>query len=92
MKYNISKQSDELEIKVGGIKGKEKQLVDAFQKCQEGSCLCPTQEYQKLDSLQIEQTDGEIKLRLRPKEGTQFNQAEIERCLEHTSGRLKSEK
>ena len=89
MKFKISKKAKDVEIKVGGVEGQEQQLLDAFQECKEGRCTCPTQEYQKLDALQIEHANGEISLRLKPKEGTEFDQAEIERCLEHTKSRLK---
>jgi len=89
MKYQISKKAQEVEIKVGGVEGQEQQLLDAFQECQEGRCTCPTQEYQKLDSLQVEHANGEISLRLKPKEGAEFDQAEIERCLAHTAAQIK---
>ena len=89
MKYQISKKAQEVEIKVGGVEGQEQQLLDAFQECQEGRCTCPTQEYQKLDSLQVEQVNGEINLRLKPKKGAEFDQVEIERCLAHTAARIK---
>ncbi len=92
MKYQISKKPDGLEVKVAGIEGKEEQLLAAFKECQEGRCSCPTQEYQKLGSLLVEQTAGKISLRLKSKEGTQFNQGEIERCLEHTQAQIKSKK
>ena len=88
MKYHISKNPDGLEIRVADLEGKEEQLVEAFRECQEGRCSCPTQEYQKLGSLQVEQSNGEINLRLVSRHGTQFDQAEIEKCLEHSKGRI----
>jgi hypothetical protein len=92
MKYQITKKPDDLEIEVVGIEGKEKQLLEAFKKCQEGRCSCPTQEYQKLGSLQVEQADGKISLGLKSKEGTKFDQVEIEKCLEHTKEKVSSRK
>jgi hypothetical protein len=89
MKFRISKKTEEVEIKVSGVEGQEQQLLDAFQECKEGRCTCPTQEYQKLDALQVEHVNGEISLRLKPKEGAEFDQAEIERCLAHTAERIK---
>lgn len=91
MKYQITKQSDTLEIKVEGNEDKE-QMLEMFERCRDGRCSCPTKEYKKLDSMQVEQVDGKINLRLKSKEGTQFNQAEIERCLEHTRARIKAQK
>jgi hypothetical protein len=89
MKYKLSKQAQDIEIKVGDVEGQENQLLDAFQECQEGRCKCPTQEYQKLGSLQVEKVKGGISLRLKPKTGAEFDQAEIERCLAHTAARIK---
>lgn len=92
MKYQISRKPDGLEIEVVGIKGEEEQLLQAFKACQEGRCSCPTQEYQKLGSFQVAQTDGKISLGLKSKEGTKFDQVEIERCLERTKARVRSQK
>ena len=89
MEYQITKLPDGLQINVAGVDGKEMHLMESFKECQEGRCSCPTQEYQKLDSLQFEQTDGKISLHLKSKEGAQFDQGEIERCLEHTQARVK---
>ena len=73
---------------VADLEGNEEQLMEAFRECQEGRCSCPTREYQKLGSLQVEQKNGEIKLRLVSKHGTKFEEAEIEQCMEHTKGRI----
>lgn len=90
MKYQITKKSDGLDIEVVGIEGEESRLLEAFKECQEGRCSCPTQEYQKLDSLQIAQANGKISLGLKSRDGTQLDQGEIEKCLEHTKARVKS--
>jgi hypothetical protein len=92
MKYQITKNPEGLEIRVADLEGNEGQLMEAFRECQEGRCSCPTQEYQKLGSLQVEQINGEINLRLVSRNGTQFDQAEIEQCLEHTKGRVSPQK
>jgi hypothetical protein len=92
MKYQISKNPDGLEIRVADLEGNERQLMDAFRECQEGRCSCPTREYQKLGSLQVEQKNGEINLRLISRQGTELDQAEIEQCLEHTKGRVSPQK
>ncbi len=92
MKHRILKIPNGLEIEVSGIVGNEKQLLEAFKECQEGRCSCPTQEYQKLGSLQVEQTAGKISLQLKSKEGAHLDQVEIERCLDHTQARVNSQK
>jgi hypothetical protein len=91
MKYKIEKKSGRLEIKIVELQGDEKHYLEAFNDCQTGRCTCPSQEYKKLDSMQVEHKDGVISLQLNSKEGTQFDEVEIERCLARTKARLKSQ-
>ena len=88
MKHEIVKKTDGFEIEVSGIQGKEDQLLDAFQECAEGRCTCPTEEYTKLEELQVERGPKKITLRLTVKSGEELDQAEIERCLDYTEERV----
>ena len=88
MKYQITKQPDAIDIEVSEVAGKETQLLAAFRECQAGRCTCPTNEYAKLDALELDQSPGALRLRLKAREGEAFDQAEIERCLEHTGQRV----
>lgn len=92
MKHEISKNAEGLDVKISGAEGREQQLLEAFRECQDGRCSCPTQEYTKLEALSIESTASGINLQLKAKDGTQLEQAEIERCLEYTEKRTKSDK
>jgi len=92
MKYQIEKQPSGIEIEVSEISGKERLVLEAFRECKEGRCTCPTQEYEKLDSLEIHESAGTIYLRLRAKQGAEFDRGEIQRCLEHTEEHVKSRK
>lgn len=89
MKHEITRNAEGLDIKISGTEGNEQSLLEAFRECQEGRCSCPTQEYRKLEALNIEATDSGISLQLKAKPGTQIEQAEIERCLEYTEKRSK---
>jgi len=91
MKYRIAENQNGLEIKVEDVKGKKEKLLQAFQECQEGRCSCPTEEYKKLDTLEIDHSDESIQLRLRPKRGVKVDKTEINRCLEYTAERIKEE-
>jgi Co/Zn/Cd efflux system component len=84
VKYRIEAGPSQLDIKIEGTGEKQKEILEAFGECQAGRCTCPTTEYQKLESLQVEATGDSIKLQLRPKAGTQFDLSEIEQCLQHT--------
>lgn len=88
MKYKISEKDKGIEISVADIKDKKAKLLAAFQECQEGRCSCPTDEYKKLDSLEIEHTDENIRLHLKSKPGTSIDKSELEKCLEYTAKRV----
>ena len=88
MKHTIKLDSEGLTVEVSEIVGKEKQLLSEFQACQEGRCACPTDEYAKLDTLAIDNSAGTITLRLTAKSGRVFDEAEIEKCLDHTERKL----
>ena len=88
MKYRINETDNGLDISVNDINDKKDKLLEAFQECQEGSCSCPTEEYKKLDSLEIEHSNGNIELHLKSKEGLTIDKAEINECLEYTKKRV----
>ena len=88
MKYKIESTKNEIHIEVSEIKGKQEKLLEAFQECQEGRCTCPTQEYSKLDSLEIETNEDISKLKLISKPDVKFDNSEISKCLEYTKGKV----
>lgn len=91
MKYTVETNENEINIEVTETKGKQKKLLEVFQECQEGRCSCPTQEYSKLDSLEIENNEDTIRLKLKSKTGEKFDKSEISKCLEYTKGKVKNE-
>jgi hypothetical protein len=87
----IVKSSPEgLTIEVSEISGQQEQLLAEFQACQEGRCSCPTNEYEKLDSLNIEAASGKVRLSLKAKSGHVLDGSEIQKCLNHTEKKLDS--
>lgn len=88
MNYKIVKKGDGLEVEISDIQGKEGQLLEAFRECSEGRCGCPTKEYTKLQDLRVEKDTGMLRLRLTARKGQQFDQAEIQRCLDYTDERI----
>ncbi len=67
------------------VASKQAQLLEAFAACHAGQCSCPTDEYTKVASMEIETGADEIRLKLTPKAGQKFDLAEIEACLDHTT-------
>ena len=88
MKYNIDENENGLDISVDNIKDKKKELLQAFQECQEGHCSCPTEEFKKLESLHVEQADDAIKIHIKSRKEVKIDKAEINRCLDYTAERI----
>ena len=88
MKRIVKSNSDGLTIEVSEISEKQDQLLAEFQACQEGRCSCPTDEYKKLDSLEIAAGTGKIDLRLKAKTGQVFDSSEIQKCLNHAESKI----
>jgi len=91
MKYRIDDSGDGLDIRVDDVAGKKEKLLQAFNECREGRCSCPTEEYKKLDKLDIDHQAETIHLRLKAKLGTRLDKAEIDKCLEYTAERVEKD-
>ena len=91
MKYKVESNQSEVHIEVSETRGKQEKLMAAFKECQEGRCTCPTQEYSKLDSLEIEADEDTIKLKLKSKPDVKFDESEIGKCLEYTKEKVMDE-
>jgi len=88
VKRTIKPNAHGLTVEVSEIEGKEEHLLTEFQACQEGLCSCPSDEYDKLESLEVDHSAGKIHLRLSAKSGHTLDKAEIEKCLDHAETTL----
>lgn len=77
-----------MSVELTGVAGHEAQLMATFGECQAGQCSCPTDEYQKLASMEVEQDKDRIRLRLEAKSGETFDASEIAACLDHTTAKV----
>ena len=84
--YELHEDAATVSIEVSGVDGErqERELLEAFDECRSGHCTCPTDQYDKLESMQVEHGDKAITLKLEPKPGARFDTAELQTCLEHT--------
>jgi hypothetical protein len=87
-RYRIVKDRSALSVEVTDVAGHQEQLLQAFGECQAGRCSCPTDEYQKMLSMELEQTEDRVRLRLEAKPGEEFDTSEIAACLEYTTANL----
>ncbi len=88
MEAKIKPTENGIQIDVTELEGKQDQLLEAFQECSEGRCTCPTQEYQKVESLEVVAGEDAIQLSIKAKDDQQIDTAEIEKCLEYTKKRV----
>jgi hypothetical protein len=88
MEATIKTTENGIEIDVTELEGKKQELLEAFQECSEGRCTCPTQEYQKVEALEVVDADNAIQLSITAKPDQQIDTAEIEKCLEYTKKRV----
>ena len=85
-KYELREDAATVSIEVSGVgdERQERELLEAFDDCRSGRCSCPTDQYDKLASMDVDRDADSITLRLQPKPGAQFDTAELHTCLEHT--------
>ena len=89
--YEVHEDAATVSIPVDGVddERQERELLEAFDECRGGRCTCPTDQYDKLESMQVERGDGAIRLTLEPKPGARFDTTELQACLEHTVGKAR---
>jgi len=89
MKHKIKDVKDRIEIKISDVKENQEELLKSFELCQKGQCGCPTDEYKKLQNLNISSSENEIMLNLEAKDGEKLNKSEIEKCIDFTVKKVK---
>ena len=65
--YSISSDASAVSIELTGVGGREKELLEAFQKCQQGTCTCPTDQYHNVASMTVNANESRIAVHLEPK-------------------------
>jgi len=91
MKSKITKVNNGIEINItelNVLNEEQEKLLEAFQECSEGRCTCPTQEYEKVESLNIVSTGQIIQLSIKSKDNTVIDTKEIEKCLAYTKDKV----
>lgn len=86
--YRIHEDESGLSVEIVGAGDKTEELLQTIGECKDGQCSCPTDEYKKLASLDIEQSGDVITLRLEAGTGQKFDTSEIDACLDYTTQKL----
>jgi hypothetical protein len=87
-RYRIDEDASAVSIEVTEAGGRQDQLMGAFGECQAGQCSCPTNEYEKMASIEVEQAGDLIRIRLEPKPGEKMDTSEIAACLDYTTAKV----
>lgn len=86
-KYTISANGSAVAIELTDVAGRQAELLEAFGKCRESRCSCPTDEYLKVATMEVQPTEDRIAIRLQAKPGTSLDTTEIAACLDYTVGK-----
>lgn len=92
MRYRITEDARAaVEIHVIADLEHQPQLLESLAQCQSGNCSCPTDQYERLETMHV-QADGEnLRLRLVPRPGQRFDTAELRACLDYTAAQVDPE-
>jgi hypothetical protein len=88
-RYRIDEHDEsKVLIEFAEVGNKQDRLLEAFGECQAGQCSCPTNEYDKLESIEVEQGEDLIRLRLESKPGEKLDTSQIAACLDYTTAAM----
>jgi hypothetical protein len=88
MKFDVTPTDQGLQVKATVSPKQAGKLMDEFAKCANGTCACRNAEYEKLDSMQVSNTEGGLILDLKAKAGQALDMGSVENCLEHTASQV----
>lgn len=90
MKTSIKEKNDHIIVNIDKVEDKKDEILKNLNDCKEGKCSCPTNEYDKLNNLDIiiNNEMNEIILDLEPKKGQRLAVSEIEKCLDYTAKKI----
>lgn len=88
MEFDIKSTDQGLQVKAKVSPEQAQKLMEEFAKCANGTCSCQTTEYEKLDSMQVSQTDSGLTMDLKAKAGQAFDPSCVSQCLDHTAAQV----
>jgi hypothetical protein len=87
-RFRIDEDQATASVQPTELAGRHEEFLGAFRECQEGRCTCPTKEYRKVASMEIDADEHRIAIRLDSKPGQRLDLSEIDACLHHTVGKV----
>ena len=87
MRYDIAQAGEAVEIHVQDAGERAPQVLASLQECQEcqeGRCGCPTDQYDRLASIEVGGGDGELTVQLTPRPGEHLDPDALRACMDYT--------
>jgi hypothetical protein len=84
MRYNIAQDGEAVEIHVQDAGERGPQVLASLQECQEGRCSCPTDQYDRLASIEVGGGDDELTVHLTPRPGEHLDPDALRACMDYT--------
>lgn len=91
MKYSVRKDSSSVKITVTQVGDKQADLMKELNECAEGRCSCPTPQYAKVQEMKVAPSVDQVIVTLTAKPGEVIDQADINKCLEHTTRKVQGQ-
>ena len=85
--YTLERDDPVMVIRVIGVDDRRDPLLEAFGACAAGACECPTEEFDKLASVQVVSDEDGVTIRLEAKPGETLSDSEIDACVRWTLDR-----
>ena len=87
-RYRLREHAEGMTIEVTEVGGEQRELLEAFGECQSGRCSCPTDQYEKVASMEVHAGEQEMTIRLKAKPQTRFDAEQVSACLDHTIAKV----
>lgn len=85
-RYTIDAQADRMTIRVTEAGEDRPRILAALGECRDGRCGCPTNEYEKLETMSVGEDADALVVDLVAQPFLQLDPAEIDACLRFTVG------
>jgi hypothetical protein len=82
--YEIADDGSQVEIRMRTTAEQEPRVIASLHDCASGTCGCPTDQYDRLESMDVKTGGGNITVRLQPLPGEHLDTDEIRACLDYT--------
>lgn len=84
MRYVVTEDDEGVTMQVSDVGDRAPQVFASLQKCQQGQCSCPTDQYDRLEAIDVHAANGRITVNLRPRAGEQLDVDQLRACMDYT--------